>query len=290
MSVVDQLPVLPTTTTRSTFEQDKVAKTISGKRIRVPPRVTLGEITPNNVGTVKKLNYCLFPIAYTDKFYKDILDPTVTPEQYSRLVYYQDVAVGNIVCKLEPVNQPEPTTLVETVTTTTSTTTTEANSGGKAKLYVMTLGVLSPYRRQGLASKLISHVIEQAQLSHTQQQSQKQTTSTTSGVNGTTNGTTSTKKQKKDNNKKDNKDEDHDSNKQEALVQPAIESLYLHVQTSNDEAKAFWERHGFQVKARRSVHSVVDTIKNYYRKIEPRDAWLLERKITGSVKTEIDEN
>ena len=41
------------------------------------PRVTFSSITPNNLGTVRKLNSVLFPIRYGEKFYKDILLPEV---------------------------------------------------------------------------------------------------------------------------------------------------------------------------------------------------------------------
>lgn len=41
------------------------------------PRVTFSPITPNNLGTVRKLNSVLFPIRYGDKFYSDILLPEV---------------------------------------------------------------------------------------------------------------------------------------------------------------------------------------------------------------------
>ena len=41
------------------------------------PRVTFSSITPNNIGTVRKLNSVLFPIRYGDKFYRDILLPEV---------------------------------------------------------------------------------------------------------------------------------------------------------------------------------------------------------------------
>lgn len=34
-----------------------------------------------------------------------------------------------------------------------------------ARLYIATLGVLAPYRRQGLATKLLNHIIEQARSS-----------------------------------------------------------------------------------------------------------------------------
>jgi N-alpha-acetyltransferase 50 len=38
-------------------------------------RVSFASLTPNNLGTVRKLNAILFPIRYSEKFYNDILDP-----------------------------------------------------------------------------------------------------------------------------------------------------------------------------------------------------------------------
>ena len=51
-------------------------------------------------------------------------------------------------------------------------------------------------------------------------------------------------------------------------AKPKILKVYLHVQVSNDPAKTFYERHGFtEVK----IH------KGYYRKLDPHDAWVLEK-------------
>ena len=36
--------------------------------------VALGEVTPNNVGQLRKLNSVIFPVAYTDKFYTAVLE------------------------------------------------------------------------------------------------------------------------------------------------------------------------------------------------------------------------
>jgi ribosomal protein S18 acetylase RimI-like enzyme len=49
---------------------------------------------------------------------------------------------------------------------------------------------------------------------------------------------------------------------------PKIDRIYLHVQVSNAAGKAFYERHGFKETG---VH------EDYYKKIHPRDAWILER-------------
>lgn len=53
-------------------------------------------------------------------------------------------------------------------------------------------------------------------------------------------------------------------------TKPKIARIYLHVQVSNEDAKRFYERHGFKEVG---VH------ENYYKKITPRDAWILERLI-----------
>lgn len=53
---------------------------------------------------------------------------------------------------------------------------------------------------------------------------------------------------------------------------PRITHIYLHVQVSNTDARRFYEKHGFKV---------VRGIDGYYKKIEPRNAWVLEREISA---------
>jgi ribosomal protein S18 acetylase RimI-like enzyme len=52
---------------------------------------------------------------------------------------------------------------------------------------------------------------------------------------------------------------------------PKIDRIYLHVQVSNTAGRAFYERHGFKEEG---LH------KDYYKKIQPRDAWILEKVLT----------
>jgi ribosomal protein S18 acetylase RimI-like enzyme len=54
---------------------------------------------------------------------------------------------------------------------------------------------------------------------------------------------------------------------------PQIDSIYLHVQVSNDGAKQFYERRGFKEKGIEEA---------YYKKIKPSGAWILEREIERS--------
>ncbi|KAK7687058.1 hypothetical protein QCA50_009558 [Cerrena zonata] len=159
---------------------------------RSQPRVSFASLTPNNLGTVRKLNSVLFPIKYSEKFYQDVLLPQA--EDFCKLVYFNDVPVGTICCRLETVDN-------------------------KTRLYLMTMGVLAPYRSRGLGSKSLEHVIAAAA-----------------------------------NNPK-----------------LKIESMYLHVQVSNASAKSFYERHGFKEVA---------VQQDYYKKLIPHDAWILERSLT----------
>jgi ribosomal protein S18 acetylase RimI-like enzyme len=55
-----------------------------------------------------------------------------------------------------------------------------------------------------------------------------------------------------------------------ASTKPKIHHIYLHVQVSNSEGKQFYLRHGFKELR---VH------ENYYSKLQPRDAWVLQRDI-----------
>lgn len=80
-------------------------------------------------------------------------------------------------------------------------------------MYIITLGVLAPFRSMGLGSQLLRRSLEVVQESV-----------------------------------------------------PEVKSVELHVQINNDGAIAFYQKYGFQV---------VETIKDYYVRVEPRDAVLL---------------
>jgi len=140
----------------------------------------------------------LFPIKYSEKFYQDVLLPEL--EDFCKLVYFNDVPVGTICCRLE-------------------------TKDGQTKLYLMTMGVLAPYRDRRLGSQSLELIFDAAS-SH---------------------------------------------------MKPKITHVYLHVQTSNGDAKRFYERHGFKEVG---IH------ENYYKKIQPRDAWILQKVVQSGERTE----
>jgi len=156
---------------------------------RKPARIALGGLTHHNVKQLKLLNTTIFPVSYTEKFYKTVLEVG----EFAKLAYYEDVIVGSVCCRVD----------------------TDAETSER-KLYIMTLGCLAPYRRMGVGSKMLEHILE------------------------------------------------------EAAKDATLACIYLHVQINNDSAKAFYDRAGFNVK---------ETIAGYYQKIEPADAYVLEKKL-----------
>ncbi|KAF8497650.1 N-acetyltransferase NAT13 [Gautieria morchelliformis] len=155
--------------------------------------VSFSSVTPANSGTVRKLNSVLFPIRYSEKFYKDIIAPEA--ESFCKLVYFNDVPVGTICCRME-----------------------KGDHEGEAKLYLMTMGILAPYRSRKLGTKALQEILTAAS----------------------------------------------------AHSKPKITCVKLHVQENNEDARRFYERHGFKV---------IGLESEYYKRIEPHGAWLLEKGI-----------
>jgi len=96
-----------------------------------PPRIDLGEVTVHNIRQLKKLNSVVFPVSYNEKFYKDVL----SAGELAKLAYYNDVVVGGVCCRID---------------------TTE----DQRRLYIMTLGCLAPYRKAGIGTKMLQHVLK----------------------------------------------------------------------------------------------------------------------------------
>ena len=84
----------------------------------------------------------------------------------------------------------------------------------------MVIGVLAPYRRLGLATVLIKHILNTAPPGS-------------------------------------------------VFAGRRVESIYLHVQTSNEIARAFYERLGF---------ALTQTIPSYYSHSQPTSAWVFEKR------------
>ncbi|KAF8536055.1 acyl-CoA N-acyltransferase [Trichophaea hybrida] len=97
-----------------------------------------------NLASLKRLNSLLLPINYRESFYKDILT-NPTDAALSRVAFWDGGVsiIGGIRGKWEP---PSPSS---------------GNKNG-GKIYLMTICVLSPFRRLGVATALLADVIETA--------------------------------------------------------------------------------------------------------------------------------
>jgi ribosomal protein S18 acetylase RimI-like enzyme len=104
------------------------------KRAKKSSPITLDEPTKHNRESVRLLNSTLLPVRYGPRFYDDM----VKNADLNRLAYYNDVLVGSICSRYEK------------------------QENGSVKIYIMTMGVLAPYRRLGVASALLEHVLKVA--------------------------------------------------------------------------------------------------------------------------------
>ena len=155
-------------------------------------RIELGVITPHNIKQLKKLNSVVLPVSYNDKFYKDILDVG----ELAKLAYFNDIVVGAVCCRVD-------------------------KSDNGRRLYIMTLGCLAPYRRLGIGTTMLEHVLKICE--------------------------------------EDGK----------------FDSVYLHVQISNEGAIEFYRNFGFEI---------IETKTQYYKRIDPADAYVLQKTLRPSKK------
>eukprot|EP00050_Salpingoeca_kvevrii_P016865 m.59381 g.59381 ORF g.59381 m.59381 type:complete len:113 (-) comp7218_c0_seq1:356-694(-) len=83
---------------------------------------------------MRLLNKVLFPVSYNEKFYKDALELG----EFARLAFFDDVIVGAVSCRVD-------------------------TKDNERTLYIMTLGCLAPYRRLGVGSVMLHHILKVAE-------------------------------------------------------------------------------------------------------------------------------
>ena len=109
------------------FENGDIAKPI--RKIK-NLKVTYDRLTMHNVEQMRVINYLTLPVVYSEDFYNKL----TSYQRYSKLAYYKDVLVGAVSCKEDILDD------------------------GPA-VYIMTINVLKPYRRYGIASQMLKEAI-----------------------------------------------------------------------------------------------------------------------------------
>ena len=83
---------------------------------------------------MRVLNYLTLPVVYSEFFYEKLVHIDQAKNaytRYSQFAYVKDVLVGGISCKEDILED------------------------GSRECYIMTIGVLEPYKRYGIATKLL---------------------------------------------------------------------------------------------------------------------------------------
>ncbi|XP_016511997.1 uncharacterized protein LOC107829079 isoform X1 [Nicotiana tabacum] len=93
--------------------------------------ISLDGVRDKNMMQLKKINTAIFPVRYNDKYYTD----AIASGDFTKLAYYSDICVGSIACRLEK------------------------KEAGAVRVYIMTLGVLAPYRGLGIGKMLLNHIL-----------------------------------------------------------------------------------------------------------------------------------
>ncbi|ENN74170.1 hypothetical protein D910_11585 [Dendroctonus ponderosae] len=96
--------------------------------------IELGKVSQHNIKQLKILNSVVFPVPYDNKFYNDVLNSG----ELAKLAYYNGIVVGAVCCSIDTNEESR-------------------------KLYIMTLGCLYPYRRLGIGTLMMQHVLNYAE-------------------------------------------------------------------------------------------------------------------------------
>ena len=98
--------------------------------------IRYAEVDVKNITQLRVLNTATLPVRYQDKFYRDVLEKE---DKLTQLAYYDDVLVGALCGRVEPIQ-----------------------GTSDSQLYIMTMSVLSPYRGMRVGARLLERVMKLA--------------------------------------------------------------------------------------------------------------------------------
>lgn len=110
--------------------------------------ISLDDVTPNNLGVLKKINEAVLPTTYPEAWYQDSLNSS----HIIKLAYFSELPVGAIRSKAI-VSQPQ---LYDSLVASSS-----IKDAVPLAVYIELLAVLPAYQHQGIGLKLLQYLEEQ---------------------------------------------------------------------------------------------------------------------------------
>lgn len=89
--------------------------------------ISIGEINDKNINLLRKLNYETFPVKYSTSLYMKIMNEYT---KHSKFAFYNDIVIGAYTVRLEDFEK-------------------------KKHAYILTFGVLEPYRKYGIGKQMM---------------------------------------------------------------------------------------------------------------------------------------
>ena len=132
--------------------------------------VRIGDVNIANLEQFKTLNISALPVRYSSKFYRELLDNV--PKELIKFAFFNGFTIGSICCRIEttPINKDGEINNSENEEKDSNKSKNKKNNSGSSsnektrkRIYIMTLSVLPAYRRRGVASILLEHVLKEAE-------------------------------------------------------------------------------------------------------------------------------
>lgn len=200
----------------------------------VEGQITVHSITTHYLEALRKLNTVLLPVYYSDRLYRDVLENQAVCKI---AMLKKNVPVGAITSRVDD-KAENPEGMTDFGMSKCSRVFAEKH------LYIMTLGVIAPYRRLGIGSKLLNGLMDEINLSN-----ERAIKEYHAGSNSI----------------------DFSDGANYYNTWPIITALTLHVQYNNTAGMKFYESNGFKVAR---------DVPNYYTRIEPRGAYFMMREVS----------
>lgn len=138
---------------------DKDEPQQNGRTTPPPLRITWGTVNDKNIKLLQRLNTSIFPIKYNDVFYKEAVN---APEGFVKLAFFNEILVAAVCCRKEVFveNHSQLHDRQRNNADAARIVAEAAAQSNKHSLYILTLGVLAPYRERGIGKQLLNHVFE----------------------------------------------------------------------------------------------------------------------------------